>query len=382
VTRGARLRRLALPLALLCLVAAARADGVMIPARGVPAPARTPDQRALVAFDGATETLVVETTVQGEGSEYAWIVPLPAAPKIEASTSGLFPTLEVLTAPRIVDGAKGDPGWLLPVVLGVVCMATWLATRRFRGAAAAGFGALLVAPIVLVSTITCAGKGAEVAATASPRELSRQTVGAFDVAVVDPGDGTGLRGWLDERGFAPSHAIDAVATDYARRGWVFVAAKLKLDAPGGDVRRVHPLAFTFPTKEAVHPMRLTLAANPTCALELFACGAGTAAAAGLNVEASRPPFDGAHEELTRRTQRLPITKLVGTLAAATTSSFAGRRSARSSRRSTRRVRRQRARTPPRRGRRSWVWSPRRSRSAHGGVVRRRSRSSYGWAFTP
>jgi len=40
----------------------------------------TPDQRALVNFADGTETLVVETTFVGAGTNFAWVVPLPAAP--------------------------------------------------------------------------------------------------------------------------------------------------------------------------------------------------------------------------------------------------------------------------------------------------------------
>src|SRR6185436_18744733 len=81
----------------------ARADGVVLPGVAVVKPVRTPDQRALVRFDGKTETLVIETTLQGEGRDFAWILPLPAVPTIEASTTGLFPTLVVMCAPELGD---------------------------------------------------------------------------------------------------------------------------------------------------------------------------------------------------------------------------------------------------------------------------------------
>jgi len=296
--------------------AAAHADGVVVPSRAVAKPVRTPDQRALVAFDGTTETLVVETTVQGDGREFAWIVPLPAAPKVEASTTGLFPTLEVVTSPRVEDPRKKGPGWAPPVVLAICVVASYLASRRFRGALGVGMSVLLAIPIVCVGTFSCAGEQPQ---RAAPSGLSRETVGSFDVATVDPGDGSGLRRWLDEHGFAAPPDVDAVATDYAKRGWVFVAAKLRMDAESADVRRVHPLAFTFATKEAVYPMRLTMAANPTCAVELFAFGEGSASADGMSAEFASTGFvgDDVHRELAKRSRGLPVTKLVGTFDATT-----------------------------------------------------------------
>jgi len=159
-----------------------------------------------------------------------------------------------------------------------------------------------------------------------PVELRRERVGAFDVATIDPGDGSGLGRWLDEHGFVAPPAVDAVATDYARRGWVFVAASLTTDAASADVRRVHPLAFTFPAKEAVYPMRLTLAANPECAVELFVFHGGTAAASGMQVEFSETaegrwsvPDSDLHREILRRAGgEKTLTKLVGTLRPDTT----------------------------------------------------------------
>jgi hypothetical protein len=312
--------RVASVVALVVLLAApARPDGVVIPSRAVVTPVRTPDQRALVAFDGTTETLVVETTVQGEGRDFAWIVPLPAAPKVEASTTGLFPTLAMITSQDVEE--RSDREWAVPLALIVGVVAAFLASRRLHAAIAAFICAVaMYFAFAIASIFTLASAASEgVGVGVSARELRRETVGALDVATVDPGDGSGLRRWLSDHGFAASPAVDAVATDYAKRGWVFVAAKLRMDAESADVRRVHPLAFTFATKEAVYPMRLTMAANPTCAVELFAFGDGTASADGMSVEFASSGFDGenVHRELAKRSRGLPVTKLVGTFDATT-----------------------------------------------------------------
>ena len=302
-------------LVLLLAASSALADGVVLPSRAIVKPVRTPDQRALVAFDGTTETMVVETTLQGEGSEFAWIVPLPAVPKVEEAKSEMFRTLEVVTAPRVIGREKVAPMWTLPVFLATCVLGVWIATRRVPGWGLAGAGIPVAALFVLVATtFRCAHQGAEL----PPHALARTTIGAFDVATVDPGDGSGLRRWLDDNGFASPAAVDEVAADYARRGWVFVAAKLRTDESDA-VRPVHPLAFTFAAKEPVYPMRLTLAANPSCALELYAFGEGTAEANGLSVEYSGPWYDlsrrGAQKdpEIARFAHDRPVTKLTGTL---------------------------------------------------------------------
>jgi len=94
-------------LLLLVFTSLARADGKLFQRAVVAQPPTTPDQRALVVFDAerCLETLVVETTVDpggaASGGEFAWVIPLPAKPAIEASTTGLFPSIEMFCSPEL-----------------------------------------------------------------------------------------------------------------------------------------------------------------------------------------------------------------------------------------------------------------------------------------
>src|SRR5687767_1469324 len=62
-----------------------------------------PDQSALIHYADGVEYLAIETRFVGEGQDFAWIVPLPSVPEIEQITPGLFPTLRVQLAPRVLD---------------------------------------------------------------------------------------------------------------------------------------------------------------------------------------------------------------------------------------------------------------------------------------
>src|SRR5512137_938443 len=77
------------------------ADGCVIAPTAV-AKVQIPDQRALIHFANGTETLVIDTSFQGEGTNFAWIIPVPSVPQIEAATQGLFPTLQGLFAPKVL----------------------------------------------------------------------------------------------------------------------------------------------------------------------------------------------------------------------------------------------------------------------------------------
>ena len=113
--------------------------------------------------------------------------------------------------------------------------------------------------------------------------LSRKSVGALDTVVLAASEPRSLRRWLEANDFHVPDSIEPVVADYVNEGWLFVASKLARESDDGDVRRVRPLAFTFPTAEAVYPMRLTGAVNESLALELFVLGASRADVAGLEV---------------------------------------------------------------------------------------------------
>ncbi len=81
--------------------AGARGDGCFIPATPF-AQVEIPDQRALIHFADGTETLVIDSAFKGEGTNFAWIIPVPSVPTVEPVTTGLFPTLQALFQPRVV----------------------------------------------------------------------------------------------------------------------------------------------------------------------------------------------------------------------------------------------------------------------------------------
>ncbi len=305
------------------------------PVRDAIVAVRTPDQRALLRWDPAsgTETLVIETTLQGEGTEFAWVLPLPAVPKIEASTTGVFPTLEVYCAARVHTDTA--PWWLAIAGAGAYLAVLIRVWDRSRGA---GIVLLIVGvPIALTGwemlgvgmlrhretmSLGASGGAGAVPLESSVRVLSRATVGVHETAVVTADDAGDLRRWLEENGFHAPAAIDPVVAAYIAEGWVFAASKVRADVASGDVRQIHPIAFTFPTPEAVYPMRLTGALNETLGIDLFVVADERASADGLEVACAIPGSvaeETEHREITRVAgDALQLTRLTGTLSGAAT----------------------------------------------------------------
>jgi uncharacterized membrane protein len=245
----------------------------------------TPDQRALLHFADGTETLVVETTFVGAGTNFAWVVPLPAAPEISAVPRTVFTNLERLFQPEVIH--KQVRWWMGMLVVAVI---VGILIRQSRKG---GFSVvellIIIAFIGLLAAISIpnfvkARGGAGISIEhAGVQILARQTVGVFDTVTLSSPDGAALTRWLNEHGFAVPAAAAPVIADYAKQGWVFAAAKLsRPDATGKT--SPHPLAFKFKTDRAVYPLRLTGVENDRCLVELYVFGASRAELPGFKVE--------------------------------------------------------------------------------------------------
>ena len=267
---------------LLACTGPARADGKLF---GVEAKVAIPGQSALLVWRDGVETLVIESTFEGAGTEFAWIVPLPAVPRIEAATRGLFPTLRALTAPEVMRDGSSTVGALALLVslLGLI-VAGVVAARR--GVSWQGrFTASLMVLFFLVSLggVLVIPKGSFSAAKGGVTVHAEQVVGAYDTAVLSGSDAAAVRGWLDEHGFLVPEEATPVLDAYVREGWVFAAARLRREG-GDDAQVTHPLAFTFEAATAVYPLRLTGTGQENLTLDLYVCADEGARAAGLEVE--------------------------------------------------------------------------------------------------
>jgi len=289
------------------------ADGKVFPPTAYPLP-DIPEQQALIHYANGIEKLVIQTSFTGQGTNFAWIVPLPAVPTIEPVTSGLFPTLQYQFRPAVRHNETVWFGGLVALyalirllwktsATGKMTLADWLSCLAFGG----GSSLLIDSPwplIVLTLPILLAVQrirqgtenkwavlwmflivaalsslllpalstaGVTVASTGTVIVHDRQTVGSYETAVVSAQKADELMDWLKANGFATPAEITTVVADYIKDGWVFAAARLaRKDAQGGNT--IHPLLFTFPTDKPVYPMRLTGVGNGNLKVELYVFG--------------------------------------------------------------------------------------------------------------
>jgi hypothetical protein len=139
--------------------------GAYIPDR---AGASVVDERAMVAWDGKTQDILMSFNVSASSDKAAWIMPVPFAAKVSLGHTEAFEELGRLTAPRVEYRDSWWPTftWLLPS-----------AASSLETAGAPG-GAVNV--------------------------LGRQRIGPFDVIRLAANDPTVLATWLADKGFPRS----------------------------------------------------------------------------------------------------------------------------------------------------------------------------------
>jgi len=175
-----------------------------------------PEQKAVVYFSKGREDLIISPSYEGPSGSFAWVVPVPARPKVEIVKGAIFHELAALTQPPPSDA---------------------FSNRRNKGVMAAA-----PAPVTV---------------------LERKTVGAYDVSVLSATDGQALVKWLMANKYhMPAKAVGPIKS-YVKQGWTFVACRIKAPGAAKGLRTgtLAPLKLTFNTKRPVYPMKLS-AANP------------------------------------------------------------------------------------------------------------------------
>lgn len=282
---------LAQSLCFLSLVWSAWADGKIF-TRAVAVPVTTPDQRAMLHFTNGVERLVIETSLVGPGTNFAWVIPLPSTPKIDVVSTNFFEYLNLAFQPKLIYRASSE--WLVYAFFGFYVSGSLWICRKLGSKRLLTWllilGSLLCVAVIALPHFVLARGVASVSAASPVAVLARQTVGIYDTATVSGRDGRALVEWLNTHGFyTPASALPVISS-YVTQGWVFAAATLNRDVTAQTGSRPHPLAFTFRSEKPVYPLRLTGVENDRCSIELFVFGSARAEATGFQVQHCGKPL--------------------------------------------------------------------------------------------
>ena len=305
------------------------ADGMVVPEVFYPK-VEIPNQQALIHFSNGIERLVIETCLLGEGTNFAWVVPLPSAPEVKPVSETFFNGLQQAFLPRLVHqvrpyyagvllfcglaflgwrSLKDEVSWVvdLPLCLllsagagfmgrhlifGLIAVGLTLCVRLFSRSPAsfaqllligAAFDAFLMFPpfskgVGLIETLNSNASGVEVNEIAGVSVVSVQRAGVFDATTIRGNRPSAVLEWLEKNGYQTPKSAEPAIRYYLEQGWVFVASKVRCETANSKHAALHPLVFTFAARSPIYPTRLTAIDNGTCAMDLYVFGAQRATA--------------------------------------------------------------------------------------------------------
>ncbi|WP_258183000.1 DUF2330 domain-containing protein [Enhygromyxa salina] len=197
------------------------------------------DQRGediLFVQDGPEIEVHVRIQYEGEAEHFAWLVPLRAIPDISVGSDALFGQLGFASAPAwrtnesyaCPDEDPGSGGGL-----------TFVPEDDFAGAS-------------------------------EPDVVIEETVGAFEVVVLQGGTVAGVMQFLADNDYEQDMAAAPILQEYLDEGFLFAAVKLTAAA---EVADIHPLVFRMLGDEPCVPLRLTrIAAEPDMGVRAYFLG--------------------------------------------------------------------------------------------------------------
>ncbi|MCC7372638.1 MAG: DUF2330 domain-containing protein [Chloroflexi bacterium] len=178
-------------------------------------------ERIIFTMDEGSISTYVQINYVGAAEDFAWVLPVPAVPKVDTAEMAMFRDLDRLTQPVYI-GPRPP--------------------------------ACLQRP--MPSMAAPAGRAAEGGTTV----LASGEVGPFGYHVVTSPDPDDLVKWLRENGYRITDEMVPLVKAYTDEGLVFLAMKLK---QGQNATDIVPVKLTYESSLPMIPLRLTaVAATP------------------------------------------------------------------------------------------------------------------------
>ncbi len=270
------------------------ADGGYFPETAIKTLPAIPSQQAILRFKNNEECLMIESSFEGPGRRFGWVIPLPAKPvNMEKASSGFIKTFSINLQPEITHDLSQETHTLYffaafsAIWVFLVLLVKPLSEFHLVALTILLFFVYLaftVPTFGLLSRGKSKGGRDTLARTETGVKVVQKTVvGSYEIQVLTADSAGALDEWLGKNGFISlSEPSRKIVADYIQNKWCFVTAKLQRE--GFGLSTPHPIALTFPSAKPIYPMRLTALAGSPVYLELFVVADKRASASHLDLE--------------------------------------------------------------------------------------------------
>lgn len=197
----------------------------------IPMPVDQSGENILFVRDGDFTEAHIQIQYEGEAQNFAWVIPLQQVPEFSVGSEPLFQNLLAGSVPTYLVQTQFDD-----CDVGV---------SGFPPGDNGGTGA---------GDDGGAADSAGEDPGGGPQVLLQETVGAYEIAVLQGGTAAEVIEWLDANGYAQDDEAEPILATYLEEGFLFGAVKL---TGGADVDEIHPIVLRMPTTEECIPLRLT-----------------------------------------------------------------------------------------------------------------------------
>jgi hypothetical protein len=192
------------------------------------------DHRMAFAISKTQTVLWDQIAYSGDPKQFAWVLPVRAGTKVEASTDAFFAALDVISRPTVVAPPQPQSGG------GIGCGASATAGLSDRG------------------------NGVQV--------IGREVVGPYEAVTLRSSDAKALENWLTTNGFAIPSSIAPTIAAYVAEQFDFIALRLQ---PNQGIRSMRPVRVVYPGADNSLPLRMVAAGiGQNVAITLFVIGEG------------------------------------------------------------------------------------------------------------
>ena len=245
-------------------------------------------ERVLFARDPLTKTSLawIEIRYTGLAQDFAWVIPLPAAPKVGVGTSFAFNRLDLATAPRFKrtftgklencrkkpkpggPDAGSEPEMVYTDSGGGGCGGDSFDSAYGSSFTDPGSGGGQGAGLQTLDSD--AGDDLDVGIEV----VEQDQAGPYDYVLIDAKDPDALIKWLETNGYAVPAKAKPIVAAHVAKGDIFLAVKL---AAGTTTNEIRPITLEMPDTEACVPLRLTsIAATEDLSVVAYLAGPGRA----------------------------------------------------------------------------------------------------------